>query len=108
MRPGLTLRGRRQVRRRKSRSVDGPRMGGVARACVSGLTYPFTVKSELGHFAGDSRRPLQFGRRDADAIEAELYSHLTPVKRRLWAQRALLLIVRGLVLLAAIQLVVAV
>ena len=33
---------------------------------------------------------------DADAIEAELYSHLIPIKRRIWLQRAVLLIVRAL------------
>lgn len=72
------------------------------------MTYPFTVRSELAHFTGDSRRPLQLGRRDADAIEAELYSHLTPAKRRIWLQRTLLLLVRAAVLIAGIQLVVAV
>jgi hypothetical protein len=59
---------------------------------------PFVVRSDLGRFSGDSRRPLMLSGRDVDAIEAELYSHLTPVRRRLWTQRSLLLIVRALVL----------
>jgi hypothetical protein len=98
-RPGL--------RRRRSRAHGEPAATRVTRACVRSLTYPFTVRSELGRFAGDSRRPLQLGRRDADSIEAELYSHLTPVKRRLWVQRALLILVRTAVLVAGVQMIAA-
>ena len=57
--------------------------------------------------AGDSRRPLTFRRHDADAIEAELYSHLIPIKRRIWVQRAVLLLVRAAVLIAGLYLIAA-
>lgn len=107
MRPRWVLDRRRAPRRRPSRASGEGTARRLARACVGGITYPFTVRSELGSFSGDSRRPLQFGRRDADAIEAELYSHLTPVKRRLWLQRAMILLVRAAVLAAGIELLVA-
>ncbi len=105
MGPSWVMERKRALRRRRARAPGDPVAVRVSRACVRGLAYPFTVRSELGRFTGDSREPLQLGRRDADAIEAELYSHLTPIKRRLWAQRALLLIVRAGVLVAGIQLV---
>jgi hypothetical protein len=65
-------------------------------------TYPFTVGSELPRVAGDTRQPLTFATQDADAIEAEVYSHLAPVKRRIWLQRALLLLVRAGVLVTGL------
>jgi hypothetical protein len=79
----------------------------VGEAVAAGTTYPFTYRSDLSKLAGDTRRPLTFSRSDADAIEAELYSHLVPIRRRIWLQRALLLMVRGLVLVAAIYLLAA-
>jgi uncharacterized membrane protein len=107
MRPGWVLDRRRGLRRRRTRAPGINPARRFAGACLASVTYPFTARSELAHFAGDSRRPLQFGRRDVDAIEAELYSHLTPVKRRLWVQRSLLLLCRAAVLIAGIQLMVA-
>lgn len=76
----------------------------LARACLNGLSYPFVVRSDLARFSGDSRRPLVFSARDADAIEAEIYSHLIPIRRRLWLQRSIILVFRAAVLLAGIQL----
>src|SRR5687767_12810234 len=98
----------RVFRRRKTNRLRGGSAGRAQTASALGQrvgaasTYPFTVGSDLADVAGDSRRPLTFGSQDADAIEAELYSHLTPVKRRIWAQRTLLLIVRALVMSAGL------
>jgi hypothetical protein len=95
---------------RRSRTRGGERAGAaqrLGRAVATGATSPFTYRSELPSVAGDSRRPLTFRRHDADAIEAELYSHLIPIKRRIWLQRAVLLLVRGAVLIAALYLIAA-
>lgn len=101
MKPSWLLSHRRPRRRRRSQPRQGV-AGQVGRALVGGATYPFTYRSELLEVAGDSRRPLTFRRSDADSIEAELYSHLIPIKRRIWAQRALLLLIRGLVLVGGV------
>jgi hypothetical protein len=79
----------------------------LGRAVATGATAPFTYRSDLPSVAGDSRRPLTFRRSDADAIEAELYSHLIPIKRRIWLQRAILLLVRTAVLVAGLFLIAA-
>ncbi|HEY3111910.1 MAG TPA: hypothetical protein VGL23_24360, partial [Chloroflexota bacterium] len=79
----------------------------LGRAVALGATAPFTYRSELLSVAGDSRHPLTFRRHDADAIEAELYSHLIPIKQRIWLQRALLLLVRAAVLVAGLFLIAA-
>src|SRR5687768_712815 len=98
----------RVFRRRKTNRLRGGSAGRVGAVGAFGqsvgaaTTYPFTVGSDLRDVAGDSRHPLTFGSQDADAIEAELYSHLTPVKRRIWLQRALLLVVRALVMVAGL------
>jgi hypothetical protein len=98
----------RMFRRRKTNRLRGGSAGRAQTASALGervgaaTTYPFTVASELRHVAGDRRHPLTFGSQDADAIEAELYSHLTPVKRRIWLQRALLLAVRAMLLAAGL------
>src|SRR5688572_12429004 len=103
----------RVFRRRKShtlRRVSAGRasaVGAFGQRVGAATTYPFTVGSELPDVAGDSRHPLTFGSHDADAIEAELYSHLTPVKRRIWLQRTLLLVVRAMLLSAGLFLSVA-
>jgi len=101
MKPSWLLSHRRPRRRRRSQPRQGV-AGQVGRALLGGATYPFTYQSELLEVAGDSRRPLTFRRSDTDSIEAELYSHLIPIKRRIWAQRALLLLIRGLVLVGGI------
>jgi hypothetical protein len=82
----------RTVRRRSARDLRHTLLGGA--------TLPFTAGSELARLAGSSDRPLNFGSLDADAIEAEIYAHLDPVRRRIWRQRALLVLVRGALLAA--------
>jgi hypothetical protein len=101
MRPPWLLKQRSSSRGRAGgeRASAAKRVGG---AVLSGATYPFTYRSELPSVAGDSTRPLTFRRHDADAIEAELYSHLVPIKRRIWLQRAVLLFIRGAVLVAGV------
>ena len=99
-------------RRRKSNRLRGGPLGreraaGALGGVGAATTYPFTVGSDLHQVAGDTKKPLTFGAQDADAIEAELYSHLTPVKRRIWLQRALLLVVRALVMSAGLFFAVA-
>lgn len=82
----------RTVRRRSAPALP--------RALLGRATLPFTVGSELPRLAGSSDRPLNFGSLDADAIEAEIYAHLDPVRRRIWRQRAALVLVRGALLAA--------
>ncbi|HEY3080026.1 MAG TPA: hypothetical protein VGM69_08980 [Chloroflexota bacterium] len=100
----------RLFRRRKHSRLRGvsagrpPILHGVRHGLGAFGTYPFTVGSDLRQVAGDTRRPLTFSAQDADAIEAEVYSHLAPVKRRIWLQRALLLLVRAAVLVVGLVL----
>ena len=44
----------------------------VSDAVAAAATFPFTFRSELASVAGESARPLTFGRQDPDAIEAEI------------------------------------
>lgn len=104
MKPHWVLR-RRSIHRDRRSGAGRPSVARrVGQAVAAGTTYPFTYRSDLARIAGDARRPLTFGRGDADAIEAELYSHLVPVRRRIWVQRSVLLLIRGLVLVAGVAL----
>src|SRR5919204_6455146 len=99
---------RRKHSRLRGVSAERPRvLHGVRRGLGAVGTYPFTVGSDLRQVAGDTRRPLTFATQDADAIEAEVYSHLAPIKRRIWLQRSLLLLVRAAVLGTALVLLAA-
>ncbi|TAK24916.1 MAG: hypothetical protein EPO26_04590 [Chloroflexota bacterium] len=69
---------------------------------------PFTVASDLDRVAADSRRLLTFRGERAHGIDAEVYAHLAPVKRYIWGQRAIAVLVRGVVLVAILYLIAAV
>jgi hypothetical protein len=77
------------------------------RAAAAGATVPFTYRSDLPLVAGDPRRPLAIGPTDHDAVDAEIRAHLASIRRRLWLQRAVFLLVRAGLLAAAWCLLVA-
>src|SRR5262245_11159979 len=104
MTPTRLFRRRKHSRMRGVTAVRPPALRGVRHGLGAVGTYPFTVGSDLRQVAADTRRPLTFSTQDADAIEAEVYSHLAPIKRRIWLQRALLLVVRAVVLVAGLVL----
>src|SRR5215510_11555418 len=80
---------------------------GRLRRAATGATFPFTFASDLAGLAGRADRPLTFGPADGDPIEAELYTRLEPLRRRIWLQRAVVLLFRAGLLAAAWWVIVA-
>lgn len=68
------------------------------------LLSPYVVGSELPHLSGSSFHPISFGSDELDGYRSELIASLSGFRRRLWINRSLVLLLRALLLGAALTL----